>query len=614
MTNINFTNDNVMEAAIEAIKYFDIPQARRILKYLDSETANLSDGQVAKNYNSVIFQLRYLLLPTLDQEEIVNLFSHQIVDAIKNEDIDLVERLRARLIEIDFFDDRDAFKKQLMVGLQNNNELLTSRNFIESTDDKLPTVMNWLRRYQEFVGTREDSVKRAEFFVKYNNYLQLDDKEKVLVKKLINLYEFLKLSSSDPRALWEEFILIDEGRIKSLNRDGKIEIIGQVNEEDEDREFKKAEIEFERITRGLIDSDNTLSAKEDVINNEKPATPPQAKAEFSPQVSRVQPVEPTVKAPNIIKQTTTSTPFIHPIPESFKSTKPALIFNMEDEKEIDKHRAKAGSTPIILEHVIRAFVDEIIEQKNLIFRDEVNQRRFVQLMVSRLKDVRGRLEIAEVLRKPIESGGLGMSEEKSDQVLGIMEEAKREFESRLKNKKLHVPEPTPEIIPEPKPVEPPKPSFDAEAARAWRDQMLREIQSQSEPAPLADGDGTPKPVIKPQLSDIKAPPKVVGPLEELRGLTLVDFRRLGTTPQAALQKIRGKIDLLGETSIGRRLEAVRAWKSSVVYQQYLRLGRQSIEQGKPISVIVDNLKSIGEAGLTEEEFNAIADFNSKLRF
>ncbi|OHA57182.1 MAG: hypothetical protein A2441_00370 [Candidatus Veblenbacteria bacterium RIFOXYC2_FULL_42_11] len=97
-------------------------------------------------------------------------------------------------------------------------------------------------------------------------------------------------------------------------------------------------------------------------------------------------------------------------------------------------------------------------------------------------------------------------------------------------------------------------------------------------------------------------------------MNLVDFRRLGSTAQEALQKVKGKIDLLGEMSVTRRVEAVRAWKSSLVYQQYLQLGRESIEQGKPISLVVSNHQTLGDQVLTEDEFTAIADFNAKLRF
>ncbi len=307
---------------------------------------------------------------------------------------------------------------------------------------------------------------------------------------------------------------------------------------------------------------------------------------------------------------------IHSTPQAIKSDKPALVFNLEDEKEVDKHRGKIKNVEekIILEKQIRAFIDEVIEKKNLIFRDDVNKRRFIQLMVSRLKDVRGSLEVAEVLSRAIEDGGLGMNEEKTEQVQEIIEAAKREFEEKRKNQQLPIPEPQTENLPRPEAVKviPPRPITNTENTRQqWREQILKEIENQSSETITAD-----RPVLspKPQLVDVKAPPKVVGPLEELRTLSLVDFRRLGSTPQEALSKIKGKIDLLGENSITRRVEAVRAWKSSVVYQQYLRLGRESIEQGKTIGVIVGAHQAQGDSVLTEEEFNAIADFNAKLRF
>ena len=115
--------------------------------------------------------------------------------------------------------------------------------------------------------------------------------------------------------------------------------------------------------------------------------------------------------------------------------------------------------------------------------------------------------------------------------------------------------------------------------------------------------------VKPILADIKAPPRVVGPIEELKALTLVDLRRMGDTA-AALNKIKGMVDLIGEHSVTKRLEAVKAWQVSPLYQQYVKLGHDSIVQGKGMADLANSV----EGGLTEKEFNAIADFNVRLRF
>ena len=481
----------------------------------------------------------------------------------------------------------------------NSEKFGESVSIVVSERNKQGTLGAWLAYRNSVLGQVLDTniVSETNFLTQDKAVNSLSEKDKQIFTKVMHLYRWLHQSSLWQEGVEDRYVIKDQGGLKIL-RDGALENVPEVLP----IEIKKSSVETKEEGAAYADKID--------IGVEELSPEPELQDKQSLPVINKEAVDTTTEMPLPMAD---KSAFIHTIPQTIKSPKPALIFNIEDEKEVDKHREKAG-TPPVLEHVLRAFVDEIIATKNLVFRDEVNQRRFIQLMVSRLKDVRGPLEIAEVLRKPAEAGGLGMTEEKADQVQGIMEEAKREFEIRVKNQSLKIPEPIAERPAQPAPVkvEPAKPSYDAAAAKAWRDQMLREIQAQGQPATIVEGSQPAVP--KPQLADVKAPPKVVGPLDELRGLNLVDFRRLGSTAQEALQKVKGKIDLLGEMSVTRRVEAVRAWKSSLVYQQYLQLGRESIEQGKPISLVVSNHQTLGDQVLTEDEFTAIADFNAKLRF
>ncbi|HCU47477.1 TPA: hypothetical protein DIC39_00205 [Patescibacteria group bacterium] len=62
------------------------------------------------------------------------------------------------------------------------------------------------------------------------------------------------------------------------------------------------------------------------------------------------------------------------------------------------------------------------------------------------------------------------------------------------------------------------------------------------------------------------------------------------------------------------MQAVRAWQASPVYQLYLTLGRESIEQAKSVDSIIATRQADGQETLTLAEFEAIADLNQKLRF
>lgn len=129
------------------------------------------------------------------------------------------------------------------------------------------------------------------------------------------------------------------------------------------------------------------------------------------------------------------------------------------------------------------------------------------------------------------------------------------------------------------------------------------------------------PRLRPQLSsgkmaimDIKAPVTPTGPIEELRAFTIKDLRQLSPRPEQVMEILKGKFDLLTEESYDRLAEGIKAWKQSPLHQLYIELGQESLEQGKPIEVIMENRKAAEQNYLTPEEFYAIADLNRKVRF
>ncbi len=119
---------------------------------------------------------------------------------------------------------------------------------------------------------------------------------------------------------------------------------------------------------------------------------------------------------------------------------------------------------------------------------------------------------------------------------------------------------------------------------------------------------------KRRMDDVKYVPRVMTPIDELRYMNLVNFRRLADTPQEAIEKIIGKINLLEQEKYSKRVEGIRAWRQSPVNRLYLKLGQLSINERRPIGEIINRIKNKGEDYLTEEEFEAIMDLNKKIRY
>ncbi|MBU1029578.1 hypothetical protein KKE28_05240, partial [Patescibacteria group bacterium] len=135
------------------------------------------------------------------------------------------------------------------------------------------------------------------------------------------------------------------------------------------------------------------------------------------------------------------------------------------------------------------------------------------------------------------------------------------------------------------------------------------------PAAVLPPPSSPPETGKPLVSDVKISPKrLIGPVEELRSITLKDFRRLSKDPKEATLKLKDKVDLLGEDqSFEIKTAGIKAWRSSPINKLYLDILRQSLE-GKPISDVMADFESRGEDVLTKAEFDAIMKFNRELRF
>lgn len=136
----------------------------------------------------------------------------------------------------------------------------------------------------------------------------------------------------------------------------------------------------------------------------------------------------------------------------------------------------------------------------------------------------------------------------------------------------------------------------------------------SGPVGTAASRPVPAPSPRPVMHDIKPMPKVMGPIEELQFLDLVNFRRLGSDSGEAVNKIFAKIKLLEKDGYDRMVLGVKAWRQSPVNHLYLRLGQEAIAKGQSIKEILAAKKKAGIDSLSPEEISAIISLNSKLIF
>ena len=114
---------------------------------------------------------------------------------------------------------------------------------------------------------------------------------------------------------------------------------------------------------------------------------------------------------------------------------------------------------------------------------------------------------------------------------------------------------------------------------------------------------------RPKMEDVKYNARLIGPIEELSALSIIDFRRLSKNPQDAAKKIMGKLDLLEDESIVKKVEGIKALKTSPLYKVYADFMNQAISQVKSIEQVIGTLNT-----LTLDEYKAITDLNKNLKY
>jgi len=125
--------------------------------------------------------------------------------------------------------------------------------------------------------------------------------------------------------------------------------------------------------------------------------------------------------------------------------------------------------------------------------------------------------------------------------------------------------------------------------------------------PLAAG-------LKPRVDDVKYEPRLISLVDELRSISLAEFRRLAKDPQAAADKIYQKLETLGEESFEKRTQGIMAWQSSPIQQSYLSLLGEALKQGKSVQEVADAKRAAGQDSLTPAEIAAVISLNSRLHY
>lgn len=296
-----------------------------------------------------------------------------------------------------------------------------------------------------------------------------------------------------------------------------------------------------------------------------------------------------------------------------------------------------------IEKKIAESIASIIHASKITFSLPETKIRFENLVRTRLRDVRNADDVRAALTAPQKNGGLGLPSIAAEKVGQLIEaehaaltstlhtEKKREAEAISRTSAQGV-----ETRTQDKRAKELKELEERFIALAGKSKLLKEREVLLPPVKMESGmrnqelgtepkrpelksvlsPASIKPVLgtKPRIEDVKFSPKLTGPVEELRGMTIVEFRRLSKDAKEATLKVRDKIDLVKEQGHEKYVAAVRGWKESEPSRLYLELSRKALETGTPIPTLVAERESQNLSTLTVAEFQAILSLNAGLRF
>ncbi len=225
-------------------------------------------------------------------------------------------------------------------------------------------------------------------------------------------------------------------------------------------------------------------------------------------------------------------------------------------------------------------------------------RSIVQL---RVKDIKSEDETKEIVLRAYNEGGLALSSLEADELLRLCAE-----------KPLISPEKEPDIVPPlfslPKPA--PRLSLAEMMPEAVQKKENNPSDSFVSPLPTKDTIFSPsgKSIAKPMVQDVVYKEMAVGPIEEIRALTLLDFRRLSKNPEEAAGRLAQKFINLRDESILLFLDAITAWRNSPLYMGYVEILTNALAQRKKITA----LTSLDSKVIQLPELSALIAMEKKL--
>jgi hypothetical protein len=168
-----------------------------VLRELLGANQNFSQNYPAlfKDYQKIIVLLKFVVLHTLPEREVVDLFKKHLLTVIKN-NVNLVDKLDSffLLYKDEFFDHQS--RKNFVKVLAENTEIIGSKALrLEiGTRFESPTISNWLKDFaRSFPSDRRLTyLEEVEYTGRSPNFRKLSVEERDILLKIFRLFNYLR--------------------------------------------------------------------------------------------------------------------------------------------------------------------------------------------------------------------------------------------------------------------------------------------------------------------------------------------------------------------------------------------------------------------------------------
>jgi|GEM_PF-2805959 len=247
----------------------------------------------------------------------------------------------------------------------------------------------------------------------------------------------------------------------------------------------------------------------------------------------------------------------------------------------------------------------VAQKLKIQFSDGEMAKRFNNLLATYFRDIRTEKELAYVLTLPKISGGMEVPKDKASLIITVIDEAKKNL-GKARRENLHngmniveikkIAPMTPALVV----AEPYQKYIKPKIEMSPKNQPIVEKKTIRPTAFIGDDSRKDKPNFETPKKTVS---RLIGPVEELETMKVIEMRQLGKTTKEIFDKIMNKFEVLESQGLMQKLAGQKAWKKSEIFQIYIAMTMQAMFEKKTMMEVVKyrQIKNLPVLMLSEYE-------------